>query len=194
MALGVHRSLTMSSMSTPVAHFVEKHVPSGPARVSSDEVVELSLFEQIAEGAIAGLVATAAMSGAMVLAQRVGLMGKLPPKKLTQRMLGAFGVNLDRTSTDVLATVAHFAFGATAGAMFSLGWRPRHAHRFAAPLVGSTFGTLIWLGSYAGWIPALGLMPAPHHDRPGRPTSMVLAHIVFGGVLGTLVDRWRTRE
>ena len=48
----------------------------------------------------------------------------------------------------------------------------------------------VWIASYVGWVPAAGLMPRPSRDRPGRPTSMVLAHWIFGGTLGFLGTRF----
>jgi hypothetical protein len=42
----------------------------------------------------------------------------------------------------------------------------------------------VWLGSYAGWIPALDLLPPPDRDRRGRPPSMIVAHWVYGAALG----------
>jgi hypothetical protein len=49
------------------------------------------------------------------------------------------------------------------------------------------------LRSFPAWtrrrLPALGLMPPPRRDRPGRPTAMIVAHLVYGTVLGSLADR-----
>jgi len=42
---------------------------------------------------------------------------------------------------------------------------------------------------YMGGLPALGIMPRADRDRPGRPQSMALAHIVYGGVLAALLRR-----
>jgi hypothetical protein len=92
--------------------------------------------------------------------------------------------------------VNHFAFGGACGALFGLAhevWRVRapstsgvRGHRTPL-LAGLAFGTAVWAVSYAGWVPAFGIMPAPQDDRPGRPTSMVVAHWVFGGVLAKIV-------
>ena len=48
------------------------------------------------------------------------------------------------------------------------------------------FGIAVWAVSYAGWVPKLGLMQPPSRDRPGRPTAMILAHLVYGATLGAL--------
>ena len=54
-------------------------------------------------------------------------------------------------------------------------------------LVGAVYGLGVWAVSYKGWIPALGILPPPERDRPGRPVIMVAAHVVYGLVLGALV-------
>lgn len=151
-----------------------------------------------ARGFAGGLVATVAMSAVMFGAQKVGLLGRMPPRKITDALLGAVGLRgkTPEPARRALAAVNHLAFGGACGALFGLAhevWRVRapsssgvRGHR--APLVaGLAFGTAIWAVSYAGWVPAFGIMPSPKHDRPGRPTAMVLAHWVFGSVLAKIV-------
>jgi NAD(P)-dependent dehydrogenase (short-subunit alcohol dehydrogenase family) len=79
---------------------------------------------------------------------------------------------------DVSALAAHFGFGASVGGVYGL--LPVRAH---SPLGGSVLGLMVWALNYAGWLPRARLMPRPSHDRPGRPTTMVLAHLVFGRAL-----------
>jgi hypothetical protein len=133
------------------------------------------------EGTRAGLVATAAMSAAMVAAQRAGYMGRMPPREITEAALDAVGADdLPEAEVEAASVATHFGFGASMGAL--LGFvRPRPRRPVAE---GIAFGTLVWLASYAGWVPALGILPPPTRDRPGRPTSMVLAHWIYGAVLG----------
>jgi hypothetical protein len=52
------------------------------------------------------------------------------------------------------------------------------------------FGLVVWAASYAGWIPALGIMEPPGRDRPGRPTAMVVSHALFGLVLALVLRRF----
>ena len=138
------------------------------------------------------------MSAVMLGAQKAGLLGRMPPRKITDALLGVLGIRgqTPEPARRALAVVNHLAFGSACGALFGLAhevWRVRapstsgvRGHR-APLLAGLAFGTAIWAVSYAGWVPALGIMPAPQHDRPGRPTSMVLAHLVYGGVLAKIV-------
>jgi uncharacterized membrane protein YagU involved in acid resistance len=147
-------------------------------------------IQRAAQGGGAGLVATAAMSAAMVAAQRAGQMGRMPPKKITSAALDAVGADdLPEPAVDALSVATHFGFGAAMGALFLLA-RPRPRLPVAE---GVAFGTLVWLASYAGWIPALGILPPPTRDRPGRPASMLLAHWVYGAVLGGMQSALSSR-
>jgi hypothetical protein len=56
-------------------------------------------------------------------------------------------------------------------------------------LVGIAYGTAIWATGYLGWVPALELMPPGPDDRRQRPLVMVVAHWLYGAVLGAAVGR-----
>jgi hypothetical protein len=153
------------------------------------------LGRRAARGFAAGLVATTTMSATMLALQKLGLLGRMPPRLLTERTLARFGLHrkTSRTARKALTALNHFGFGGTMGALFEIGRGTIAARRGTAGarglLLGSglAFGTLVWAASYAGWIPAVGLMQRPSRDRPFRPTSMVLAHGVFGGTLAAVL-------
>lgn len=140
------------------------------------------------DGAVAGVRATAAMSAAMGVAQKAGLMGKQPPKKITESMLERLEMDTGEVGTNAASSVAHLAFGVAAGALFAAG-RSLIGQRGPALVEGVTFGILLWALSYKGWIPRLGLMQPPERDRPGRPASMIAAHAIYGAVLGRALER-----
>lgn len=140
-------------------------------------------------GAAAGIGATAAMSGFMLLAQRIGLLQRLPPLELTSKSIERSGLG-DEVGPEAhgdLGWLAHYAFGAAGGGLFAVA---RHRLRTPGPTVGHgiAFGLLVWLVSYAGWIPALRLLPPPTEDEPGRPAGMILAHVVYGASLALVLD------
>jgi hypothetical protein len=87
-----------------------------------------------------------------------------------------------------LSVINHFAFGMGAGALYVWG-QGRLAFPGAAVARGIGFGLLVWGASYFGWVPALGIMPPAHRDRPGRAKMMAAAHVVYGAVLGRLTAR-----
>ena len=135
-------------------------------------------------GATAGTVATLPMSLLMLSAQKMGLMGKQPPEKITEAALDAVDEPVQEPVEDLLSVVNHFAFGAVAGGLYG-GLRRDQMSQIAQ---GMVFGTGVWSVSYMGWVPALGIMPPATRDRDGRPESMFAAHLVFGACLGALTD------
>lgn len=140
-------------------------------------------MKALLRGAAAGVVATGAMSLLMVGARRAGVMGAMPPEKITARFLNRLGVRRSRRQQDAAATVMHFAFGALGGALFG----PSRGRGPLPPVLrGVLFGSAVWFVSYQGWVPGLGIMPPPGRDRPGRPQAMLAAHWVYGAVLGLL--------
>jgi hypothetical protein len=160
-----------------------------------------SLSRSIGRGVAAGLVATTTMTAGMFVLQKAGLLGRMPPRLLTERTLARLGLRrkTSRTSRKLLTGLTHYGFGATMGAIYEVGldaFATRRG-RASSPLTlgsGVAFGTLVWIASYMGWVPAAGLMRRPSRDRPGRPTSMVLAHWIFGGTLGALGTRFASDE
>lgn len=147
------------------------------------------------EGAAAGAAATGAMSVPMLAAQRVGSMGTQPPERVVEEAekRTSDGDALSKPEEDLAASVAHVAFGMGAGAAFAL------VHRALDPPVPTVVQAMafvggVWALSYRGWIPALGVLPPPEHDRPDRQRTMVLAHVLFGAVLGVVEDRLTQRH
>jgi hypothetical protein len=139
------------------------------------------------DGAVAGSAATLAMSGAMLAAQKAGFIRLQPPERITAKALEALGEgDISEPAEKALSTVNHFAFGATAGALFALLHR-----KLDLPIAPSTqgifFGLLVWGTSYEGWVPALRIMPPVERDDPGRPAAMAVAHVVYGAILGGIV-------
>lgn len=152
-----------------------------------------------ASGLAAGAAATLAMSGVMLAAGRLGLMGEYPPERIARAGLVRAGHGpLSAEQLDgVVGSALHLAFGAAIGAAFAASVPPlidRIRRRAPAvrsvrpelvlPAAGLATGSAVWLVSYAGWLPALGLLPAPPNDRPDRQLAMLVAHWVFGAALG----------
>src|SRR6185369_12831080 len=73
-----------------------------------------------------------------------------------------------------LTLAAHFAYGAGCGALLAAA-NPRPGR-----LLGAAAGGAVWLGSYMGWLPALGVLkPATQHPLR-RDAVMLGAHFVWG--------------
>lgn len=150
-------------------------------------------------GAGAGVAATLAMSGVMLMAQRAGLLGRSPPRHIVERALGRLHVRRELAPwhRQVITALAHLGFGASQGALYAVlhqQWGSRlgpQSSGLGAPsaATGVPFALVVWAASYAGWIPALGILPPPSKDRPGRPTAMILAHVVYGAALASTLRR-----
>jgi NAD(P)-dependent dehydrogenase (short-subunit alcohol dehydrogenase family) len=132
-------------------------------------------------GIVAGAVATGVMSLAMMAGKRLGALGEPPPRRITRRLLAPLGPLAPRgRALDFAALGAHVGFGASLGLLYGL-----LPTRGRSPSSGLLFGMTAWAVNYAGWLPKAGLMPAPSRDRPGRPTTMLAAHLLFGKVLAS---------
>lgn len=148
------------------------------------------LDRQLLLGVVSGTIATLPMSAFMLLAQRAGWLTEQAPERITELTIERV-TNRDAQggSLDAWTAVAHLTFGAAAGAVFAvlLAERPLRAATVAP--WGAGFGTLVWLVSYWSVLPALDLMPPPPHDQRRRPQVMLVAHWIYGGVLGLLAAR-----
>jgi len=74
-------------------------------------------------GAAYCVAATAVMSGWMLLARKLGLMGQLPPEKVTANFLRYLGARPRTPLRQVATTAGHFGYGAGLGTLFQLGRR-----------------------------------------------------------------------
>jgi hypothetical protein len=150
-------------------------------------------MESAASGALSGFAATLVMSVEMVAARRLGFIEELPPHVITARALArAPGPGpSSHAGSRGAGWLAHLAFGTTMGAVYGLLFRPRRS--VPAGVSGVGYGLCLWLASYVGALPILGLLPPPHEDRSGRPATMIPAHIIYGAVVGVLTARLRRR-
>jgi hypothetical protein len=150
----------------------------------------MNAVRSLLAGAAAGALATIAMSAVMLVAKRAGITGELPPERITRRAIEAVVDEPPRDDQeDAAAAVAHLGFGAAAGALFAVLTLLTDATRRSAPIAASAgvlYATCIWLVSYQGWVPALGIMPPASRDRRGRVATMLAAHWVYGAALGAL--------
>jgi hypothetical protein len=148
-----------------------------------------SLLSRTGGGAVAGSIATIPMSAFMLAAQKLSALGKAPPRKINERMMARLRLWVPgRSRRRALSTVAHFAFGATAGGLFGLA-AGRLARGPRRVLAGMAYGAAIWAAMYGGALPRLDLMPPPSRDRGGRPATMIAAHLIYGAALGALSRR-----
>ena len=149
----------------------------------------MSALPNVLAGAAAGLVATAPMT-LLMKALHTQLPAEeqypLPPRQITVNAADAVGMAPEDEDTQHnLTLAAHFAYGATCGAIYST-----LEDRVGGPAAvkGIGFGLAVWAGSYLGWLPAAGLL-APATKQPARRTAlMVAAHVVWGATAGMVYE------
>jgi hypothetical protein len=125
------------------------------------------------------------MSAVMLGARRLHVMRRrVPPEEIVEHAAEQADVDADRSAVQAAAVVAHFGFGAGAGALFGVVAR---GGRAAKVVEGVAFGLGVWTVSYRGWIPRAGLLAHASEDEPNRQATMIAAHVVYGAVLGALV-------
>jgi uncharacterized membrane protein YagU involved in acid resistance len=157
-------------------------------RASEGESKDVLL--RVLVGALGGVSATGPMTIGMVWLHRQ-LPSRhrysLPPREITMRAMEALGLH-KKLGPDARAAVTltnHFGYGAMAAVVYSLAeWRMPAS----ALIKGPIFGAMVWLVSYLGLLPALGVLdPATKHPS-SRNALMFVVHLVWGLFVGLFVD------
>jgi Protein of unknown function (DUF1440) len=111
----------------------------------------------------------------------------LPPREITVHLAERAGVHkkLDPDARAALSLVNHFGYGAMAATVYSL-----VEERIPVPAMAKRplFGAIVWLVSYLGLLPAVGILePATKHPQ-SRNLLMIAVHLVWGLVVGVFVE------
>ncbi|HTK76399.1 MAG TPA: DUF6789 family protein [Gemmataceae bacterium] len=141
-------------------------------------------------GAVAGCVATVPMTAAMRAIHRrlpPHERDPLPPAQVTVNAAEIVGVahKLSRRQKQNAFLAAHYGVGTAAGAFYGV-----LAPSLPGPglLNGAAYGLTVWASSYLGVLPATGLYKPPDRESARRHGMTAAAHVVWGGVLGALMD------
>lgn len=144
-------------------------------------------------GAAAGLAATVPMTVAMEGLRAVlpaEQHRRMPPREIVDRTIDKTvektgeGLDLDRDDRIVLTTLAHFAFGAAAGAVYGA----ITGSRRSSVLKGIAYGLGVWAVAYGVGLPSLGLHRAAARDTSSRNEVLIASHLVWGAFLGKLTQ------
>jgi hypothetical protein len=142
------------------------------------------LLKRAARGAVAGLAATAVMTATRIGAERAGVFRRRPPhSEIVGRLRAVLGRSPWGDDAERAATIAHYAFGAIAGAVYAA-WVPRRAR----PATGTLYASAIWTVSYHQVLPRLHLIPPPQHDETGRQLVLAVDHVVYGLALDACLE------
>jgi uncharacterized membrane protein YagU involved in acid resistance len=147
-------------------------------------------ISNLAIGALAGLAATVPMTKVMKIGY--GLLPRreqypLPPSEIVEKVSDDAGVrdDLDRSEHVALTYASHFGYGAATGALYA----PIAANYDGPALIkGAAYGLAVWVVSYLGILPGLGIL-RPATEHPARRNAlMITAHLVWGSALGAPLD------
>lgn len=160
------------------------------------------ILPRILHGVLAGLVATAPMTAAMLLMHSLlprEEQEPLPPRKIAEKVVDEAEEAADKSGVEnhvgepertALTWASHFGYGAGMGALYA---PLAEKIPLSPPLGGIAFGLAVWAGSYLGLLPAMNVLH-PEEESPRRHALMIAAHVVWGSVTGVLVDRLEHRE
>lgn len=140
-----------------------------------------STAKQTIPGAAAGFLATLPMTATMATVRSIlppEEQHPIPPRRVVGSLTKKTGLDddMDEGDKDVAIAASHFAYGAAAGALYSLLFGRRQTRL----LYGAGFGVAVWAGSYLGWLPALNILPSAHRDPKGWVAMNIIAHGVWG--------------
>jgi hypothetical protein len=175
----------------------------------------LKFARNIAVGVAGGTFATIPMTAAMEFVRFALLRSKpgtFPPRQVALGIIEKSGLAkilrpLGEPGLVIVTAVTHFGFGAVAGGIYGIAdslLRQPSAIRPAtsapnakwqrsesAAARGAAFGILVWLASYFGWLPALGITK-PQADYPIRKGLILgLSHVVWGMTLGLILNKFQ---
>jgi uncharacterized membrane protein YagU involved in acid resistance len=133
-------------------------------------------------GALAGLAATIPMTAVMLLIQRLLPPAEQTPQEpemITRELLGRAGLHrhVDKRQQRWFAAAAHFGYGMVCGTVYP--WTARRVS-LLPPLRGPVYGLAVWAAGYAGWLPAMHILPPPTQRPLGRNLLLITAHLVWG--------------
>jgi uncharacterized membrane protein YagU involved in acid resistance len=110
----------------------------------------------------------------------------LPPREVIENTVEKTGAGdqlTERARTN-LTGLAHFGFGAAAGALYSA----LMGSRKSTAWTGIGYGLGVWAGAYGIGLPSVGLHPAAWTDTRDRNEVLIAGHLVWGLALGLLAD------
>lgn len=142
------------------------------------------LRRRVPRGTGRGVVGAMAMSGARQLLVGLGLIERTPPEAVLAEGAPSVLRRVPENRRTAVVELAHWGYGGTAGAAYSL--LPVRLRRHRA--TGPAYGVLVWAAFEFGVAPALGLA----HARRSRPTERVALfcdHLLYGVVLGDPPER-----
>jgi hypothetical protein len=152
-------------------------------------------MNRLSSASLAGLAATAPMTGFMLAVERVlcPTAKPLPNKQVVANTARKVGIRpLDRTTRNLAGWISHFAYGAATGTAYGL--LPRQTQLATTAAQGAVLGMGVWAAGYLGWLPAAGILPPATEQPPRRNVSLIASHLVWGMTTAFLYNRLRGKR
>jgi hypothetical protein len=130
------------------------------------------------EHLLRGVVAAMAMTGMRRMTTGLGLVREVPPEEIFERGVPGLLAEIPVERRDEAIELAHWAFGAAAGAAFALAPRRVREARWAGP----AYGLAIWALFEAVAAPALGLR-RPRERPTSERAALAADHVLYGLVV-----------
>jgi uncharacterized membrane protein YagU involved in acid resistance len=131
-------------------------------------------------GLLGGAIATTTMTGVFSSFDLIGWVGQLPPRQIMQRLLPD---DTEPRQLNAATIVAHLAYGAALGGVFSLITRSPSTGR------GALYGIAVCLANYEVGLPVAGIREPLHRDNPREIATLLIGHLVYGADLGRRLAR-----
>lgn len=121
-----------------------------------------------------------AMTGMRRVTKGFGLVASEPPERIARQGFPGLLARVPESRRDEVIELAHWAFGAAAGAAYGL--LPPALRRRAWS--GPAYGLAIWLGFEAGLAPLVLGVRFAKRPRTAERVAIAGDHVLYGAVLG----------
>jgi|SRR5687768_7823075 len=153
-------------------------------------------FHRLLQGAAAGFIGTAPMTAFMMIAWRLLPAHEkypLPPRQITGEVTERLEIADHMSEGELVAAtlISHFSYGALFGSMYVL---LEQRMPLESSIKGALAGLALWVGSYLGWLPALGILPPATRHPWRRNLLMIVAHLVWGVTMGVVAQKLNSRK
>jgi len=149
-----------------------------PERTSRARNDAARWFRRAVHGALRGAIAAMAMTGLRDFTRQIGLQGEPPPEAIArQKLLGGFR-SVKRGPRRAQVELAHWSYGAAAGALFAALPHVVRRSRWSGPV----YGLLVWGSFELAFAPLLSLSQAKR-AHPLDRLALAADHLLYGFLL-----------
>jgi hypothetical protein len=145
----------------------------------------MDFSKRLALGAVGGFAGTLVLQ-ALMTAGRNWVPGTVPPLRqdpgefMVERAESVLPNRVRTHIPDAVGTAAARALAAGYGLTFGSVYATLRPRGGSALIDGAVLGVACWAAGYAGWLPALGLMPPVQRQRTPQAVAPVVEHVAYG--------------